>query len=118
MEKDGTVGEGEIRLKLHLVWSKKGYFKSNLEKCEEHLKKIEEESNRLNALLEEIKDKPFGVLMASEIDEIINYKVFIKEYDISNLSKKPQIVRPKHPKSFVTSLTHMMRGGLSNIIKH
>lgn len=113
MEKDGCVSEGEIRLKLHLVWSKKGFFKSNLDKCTEHLKNIEDESARLNEFLENIKEKPFGVFLSPEITEIIDEKVFIKEYDISDLNKKTQIVKPKQPKSFVTSLTHMVRGGLS-----
>ncbi len=112
MEKDGSRSEGDIKLKLQLVWSKKSYYLRKVKDCEEHLKNIEIESQRLNTLMDTIQNESFGVLFQPEIDEILNERVFIKEYDISNLSKKPVIVKSKR-KTLVTQLEHMVRGAFS-----
>jgi len=114
MQKDGTLSEGEIRLKLQLIWSSKMYFKANIDKCDEHFKKIDIESAKLNDLMDRILNKPFGIIFEPEIEGILFEKLFIKEYDLSNVTKKTVFVKAKQPKSLITSITHMIRGGLSN----
>jgi hypothetical protein len=112
LEQDGTPGEGEISLKMHLIWSDKTYYETSIKFCDDHLKNIREQSKKLNDLLFSIENKPFGILFVDEIKDILETKMFIKDYDISNLSKKPRLIFQNDKRSFMTNIGNIFRGGL------
>jgi len=86
--RDGTTSEeGHIRLKLHLVWSKKKFFEGQVEKCDEHIAQIDKEVIDLTRFLEEI-NTPFGMMFLDELEDIIDNDIHTREYDASNILRK------------------------------
>lgn len=97
---NNEVTNGQIRLKIRMLWSNLRYFIDNKNKCEMHLARCKENMESLNRY-KELYNKPFGILLSGEIEEIITNKLHEKDddqtYFIENSKRRTiSMISPKN----------------------
>ena len=111
----GTTEEGQIRLRLQLIWSKFNYYQSLVHNADEKMNKIKNEIDVLNKYLD-LFEKPFGILLYVEIDLEMVRKMWGEETEQYN----PQLTSTSLPK--IVNLNGTVRSSiiattLGNVIR-
>jgi len=66
---------GKIRLKIQCIFSMKKYYNNQIEKNNEKIKYLEDNYNMTKHFVELINEKPFGVLIDGNFDDLLNKEV-------------------------------------------
>ena len=121
---DLVVGEdasnnGQIRLRLQLVFSKYKYFQDNFFKVELQMTRLQEDINELNRLFE-LFSKPFGIIIYGEVLPILEKKLLERSEDITQYmssSRKSIYASPRYgsKSNFAQKMENVFRGTFSNI---
>jgi hypothetical protein len=118
-------GNGQIRFRIQYIWSKYRYFADNYEKTDKQLRQLEDDIQELNRYFE-LFQKPFGIILYGEIDNIIEKKILDRSDDIAQYmattrktvyaSPKVQQFKANYALGFANKMDSVLRNTLSNII--
>lgn len=75
-------GNGSVRLRLQYIYSRYKYYSDNYSKTEMQIIRLQEDINELNRYFESF-EKPYGIILAGEIDAIIEKRILERSEDIA-----------------------------------
>lgn len=112
-DRDGNEEKGEIRLKLHYIWSKYVYYQDLVSRMEQKIEKFQSEMELVNKYVEMLEE-PFGLLLFGEIEDLMDKK-FLFDHEIIEGSS----MRKSYGKSLRTSakLRESVTSKKSNLLK-
>ena len=110
----GNAEEGQLRLRLHLIWSRHHYYQMLLEECERKINKIRIELEELTKYID-LFERPFGILLYVEIDHDLLKRICGEETENYN---HPLPTIPSFPKSFGNTMRmSIIANTVGNVIK-
>ena len=83
LENNNTGDNGEIRLKLEFIWSRYKYNSDNFIKTENQIARLHEDFDELKRIIN-LFEKPFGLLIYGEIDNILKKRLLERSEDVGH----------------------------------
>jgi hypothetical protein len=118
---DSNEENGQIRMRLQFVWSKFKFFEENYQKTVLQIEHLEDDFQEINRLLD-LLDKPFGLLVYGEINNILDKRILERSEEIGHYlasSRKSVYASPRfshHAKHGITErVENVFRATFSNI---
>jgi hypothetical protein len=103
---------GQVRLRLQFVWSKFKFFEENYQKTVHQIETLEEDFTEINRLLG-LLDRPFGLLIFGEINNIIEKRILDRADELGHYlasSRKSVYASPR--------FTHHVKHGITERVEN
>jgi hypothetical protein len=103
---------GQVRLRLQFVWSKFKFFEENYQKTVHQIETLEEDFKEINRLLD-IVNRPFGLLVYGEINNILEKRILERADEIGHYlasSRKSVYASPR--------FTHHAKHGITERVEN
>lgn len=111
-----TEEKGTIRLRLHLVYSKKKFNADKLKACEDKIQEHEEILAELNKFKESLA-QPFGLIFNGDILDLAKNDLISKKVDAHRLTAAYKPMKHRDSENIAKRVNAMISGAISTRVK-